>query len=175
MQFKPKSEQEIANDGLWPEQIVDFEVLEAEDTTSRNGDDMVKMKIKVFNEEGGSRTVYEYLLGTDSMQWKVRAFCAATGLLEQYETGELEAVEMEGRTGKAKLVIQKDKSGSYPDKNAIGAYIAQAEKPKAAAPSRSVAKPAERRQPGGVSWDAPRAAGGGGIDDDSIPFAACWQ
>lgn len=177
MQFKPKSEKDLAADGLWPNQIVDFEVLEAEDTESRAGDPMVKMKIKVFNEQGGTRTVYEYLLGTEKMQWKVRAFCAATGLLDQYETGVLEAVEMEGRTGKAKLIIQEDKTGQYGDKNAIGAYVAQAEKPKAA-PQRSVAKPAERRQPvaaGGVSWDAKPAehrqpGAGSAILDDEIPF-----
>lgn len=169
MRYNPKSEAELASDGLWPESIVDFEVMEAEDTTSRAGSDMVKLKVKVFNDQGASRTVYEYLVGIDSMQWKIRAFCAAVGLLEQYETGELDAVDMEGRTGKCKLIIQKDKSGSFPDKNAIGAYIAQAEKPKAAPRRAGIAQPAERRQPA-------RAAGGGvGIDDDSIPFAACWQ
>jgi hypothetical protein len=159
MRFTPKPESEVSGNGLWPEGIVDFEVMEAEETTSRNGDDMIKLKIKVFNETGGSRTVYEYLLGTDSMQWKVRAFCAATGLLDQYETGELDAIDMEGRTGKAKLVIQKDKTGQYGDKNAIGSYIAHVEKPKAAA----VRKPEVRRAQ--VARPAPQ-------DDlsDEIPF-----
>lgn len=161
MQFKPKSEKEIALNGLWPDGFYEFEVTEAEETTSQAGNDMVKLKIKVYNDEGASRTVYDYLVGTESAQFKVRGFASAVGLIDQYESGNLDAVEMEGRTGKCKLVIQKDRNGSFPDKNAIGAYVAQAEKPKAPAPSRSVAKPAERRQPAmAVSRDL----------DDEIPF-----
>ena len=125
MRFTPKSEKELASDGLWPAGTYDFEVIESDEATSASGNDMVKLKIFVFNDEGAKRTVFDYLVGTESAQFKVRGFAAAVGLLEEYESGEMDAVEMQGRTGKCKLTIQKDKSGAYPDKNGIASYVAE--------------------------------------------------
>ena len=37
MDFKPKSEREIVAELFWPRGVYDFEVVEAEETVSRNG------------------------------------------------------------------------------------------------------------------------------------------
>ena len=152
MRFAPKSENELASANLWGPGEYDFEVNAAEEATSAKGNDMVKLTVWVFNHEGQRRTVFDYLVDTEGGAYKIRHFAEATGLLPQYERGELLADDMAGRTGRCKLTVQKDKSGQYPDKNGIGDYL----KPKAGA--RPLSAPAQRK---------PVPAGD--IDDD-IPF-----
>lgn len=120
MRTTPKTEKELAEVGLWPAGTVDFEVLTAEETTSSKGNDMIKLKIKIFNDAGESKTVLDYLL--DAMPGKLRHAAEAFGLLQEYEAGGFEAIDCEGKTGKCKIKI--DKSEGYPDKNGIADYIA---------------------------------------------------
>lgn len=119
MRTTPKSEKELAEAGLWPAGTVDFEVLTAEDTTSRKGSDMIKLKVKLYNDSGASQTVFDYLL--DAMPHKLRHAAEAFGLLDEYEAGGFEAIDCEGKTGKCKIKV--DKNEGYPDKNGISDYI----------------------------------------------------
>lgn len=159
MKFTPKSEKDLANGDLLPAGTYDFEVKSAEEATSSTGNGMVKLSIWIFPESGTKRTVFDYLVGTESAQFKVRGFAAAVGLLEEYDGGEMDALDMEGKTGKCKIVIQKDKSGAYPDKNSVASYVA------APVTTGSVEKKTAR---------AAKVHGGGDLNDD-IPFSACWQ
>ena len=123
MKFQPKTEKQIAEAGLWPKGEYAFEILEAEDTTSNNtGKDMIKMKVKLFNDAGKSQNVYEYLL-PDVMEYKLRHCAEACDLLAEYEKGELEAYTLVGKTGYCKVGVSVDKTGQYPDKNSIVDYI----------------------------------------------------
>src|SRR3954449_4738454 len=107
MKLKPKTEQEVAAARLWSAGNYDFEILEAEETESRSGNDMIKMRVAVYNAEGKRRTVFDYLLDTEAMGYKVRYCAAATGNLDSYERGELQADDLVGRTGTCKLTIRK--------------------------------------------------------------------
>lgn len=156
MRTTPKSEKEIAEEGLWKPGICDFEVLEAEDTVSKNsGAEMIKLRVKIFNEDGESQTVFDYLL--DSMPGKLRHAAAAFGVLADYERGSFDAFSCIGKVGKCKVSIQKDKTGQFPDKNGIADYIVPA--PETDGP-RSTARPAA---------PARQKAPAGDIDDE-IPF-----
>jgi hypothetical protein len=140
MRFNPKSAEEVASGNLWPAGTYDFEVVGAEDAVSKaSGADMVKLTLWVFNETGGKITVFDYLVGTDKAQFKVRGFAAAVGLIEAYDAGELDPLDMEGRTGQCKLAIQKDDSGRYGDKNTVAAYIGAtpSDKPQVARPKKA--------------------------------------
>jgi hypothetical protein len=121
MRVAPKTAKEIAEDGLWPAGTYDYEILTAEDTISKKGADMIKLKVKIFNDEGQTQTIFDYLL--DAMPAKLRHAAEAFGLLDEYESGGFDAIECEGRTGKCKVAIQKDKTGAYPDRNGIADYI----------------------------------------------------
>lgn len=156
MRTTPKTAKEIAEAGLWPAGTYDYEVLTAEDTISQKGAEMIKLKVKIFNDAGQSQTVFDYLL--DAMPGKLRHAADAFGLLAEYEAGGFEAIDCEGKTGKCKVAIQIDKSGAYPDKNGIADYIP-------VVTAGSVEKKTAR---------AAKTIGGGSIDDE-IPFAACWQ
>lgn len=124
MRFQPKTEREIAEAGLLPAGEYDFEVIEAEDTQSKAGNDMVALKLSVYdNKDGATRRVDDWLVDTDGGAYKIRHFASATGLLTLYEKGSLPASEMIGRVGRCKIAIRKDKTGNYPDKNSVTDYV----------------------------------------------------
>lgn len=125
MKFKPKSEKEIAEAGLWPKGDYQFQILEAEETTSSKGNAMIKMKVKVFNDAGQSQNIFDYIVD-GSMEHKLRHLCEAAGLLAEYEQGEIEAYQLVDKTGYCKVGISKDKTGAYPDKNGITDYLVDA-------------------------------------------------
>jgi hypothetical protein len=165
MIFKPKTEHELATDDLWAPGQYDFEVREADETISKtSGADMIKLTLYVFRPDGERRTVFDYLVGTEGGQRKVRSFAQAVGLLAQYEKGELLAIDMVQRTGQLKLRVEQDKSGQFPDKNSVADYL----KPKAA--PASVAQPVSRSLRPAVEARKPVPAGAGNDLDDAIPF-----
>lgn len=122
MKFQPKTEREIAEAGLWPKGDYQFEILEAEETTSNSGNEMIKMKVKVYNDQGRSQNIFDYIVA-GVMEHKLRHLCEAAGLLAEYEQGEIEAYQLVGKTGYCKVGISKDKSGQYADRNGITDYL----------------------------------------------------
>lgn len=122
MKFAPKTEKEIAEANLWPKGTYAFEILESAEQKDKNGNDMLKLKVKVFKETGATQHIFDYVSGT-WMEFKLRHLCEACGLLNKYETGELDAFDFVGKTGYCKVGISIDKSGEYPDKNGINDYL----------------------------------------------------
>lgn len=121
MKFQPKSEKELAEANLWPKGDYSFEILESEDATDKNGNDMLKLKVKVFKDNGASQNIFDYVSGT-WMEYKLRHLAEAAGKLVDYEGGELNAYDLVGKTGWCKVGVSVDKSGQYPDKNGINDY-----------------------------------------------------
>src|SRR6185503_3485511 len=103
MKFTPTTEeqQERRTFEPFPAGEYDFTVEAADETTSqKTGNPMVKLTLHVYNTEGHKRVVFDYML--DSAAWKIKQFAASAGLLERYESGEIEAYEMVGKTGRLK-------------------------------------------------------------------------
>lgn len=131
MQFTPKTDKELQEMNLWPNGIYSFEVIEkvtlgsntfhTEDKTSKSGNEMIQLVLQVYNESGKFITVIDYLL--ESMAYKLKHSAQACGLEDDYNKGQLHASSYIGRTGFLELSIQKDKSGNYPDKNAVRDYV----------------------------------------------------
>lgn len=134
MRFDPKSEEEVAQGGLLPKGDYDFEVVTAEEGQSKAGNDMITLLLNVSNGEGDHK-VKDWLVSTDGGAYKVRHFAYAVGLGTQYERGELSANDLEGVTGKCRIVIQKSKDPQYADKNSVADYL-----PSAAAVMNAAAK-----------------------------------
>ena len=126
MEFKPQSEEEIAEAGLIKKGDYSFEILEAQDKTSKSGNQMIVVKLGVFTEEGKMRKVTDYLLPT--MAYKLRHFCDAVGLLPQYQDGSLCADDCKGRTGMVRVDVEPSQNG-FPPKNIAKDYITRPAKP----------------------------------------------
>ena len=166
--FTPKSEAALIKEDeerstLWPKGEYDFEVFNYEDTVSKkSGADMIHLELKVYNPDGGSQTIHDYLLA--SMMHKLRHACEAIGILDRFEEGTLEAQDFDGGVGKVMLKIDKAKPNSgYRDKNSVDDYVKPAARP--TAPARGAmagASSAERRE------RAPKKSQA--EIDDEIPF-----
>ena len=145
MNFDPKTEKEVSEAALAPEGEYDFDVLNAEDTVSKNLNPMIKVNIGLYIDGKVKNRVFDYLL--PAMEAKLRHFCDTVGLLSQYEAGTLEAADCIGRSGRVRIVIDPAK-GTYSAKNAVKDYVCRAAKPL-----------------GNTSQTAPDP-----VDDGDIPF-----
>lgn len=157
MQFNSRSREELARESLTPPGEYDFEIISAEETTSKKGNEMIKLKLRVFVENGEIH-VYDYLVA--GMDYKLANFCDAIGRSDDYDDGEINADNLVGCAGKLKLVIEKEQKDKdtgevkWPAKNAVKTYIAG---------KKGQEKMAERRVK-----TAPTAAVK--TDDEEIPF-----
>lgn len=153
MKFTPKTEREIAEEGLIPSGTVcDFEVLEAEDTTSKAGNDMIALKLRVWRPNGSTTMMRDWLL--PNFPAKLLAFAKATGMEDAYHAGAFSADDLIGKAGKLKVTVEN--SDQYGAQNRPGFYVAAG---KAEQPASRSAQPAQQRpQPKGLD------------DDSEIPF-----
>lgn len=126
MNFKPKTEKEIAEENNIPNGDYAFEVLNAVNDKSKKGSDMITLTLRVFVGES-SRQVTDYLL--ESMPGKLFHFCSYTGLAKQYQDGSLTADDCLGKSGYLTITTQKGKpkddgSGDFwPDRASVKDYI----------------------------------------------------
>jgi hypothetical protein len=163
MRFAPKTKEELANESLLPEGVYPFEVLDAVDTLSKAGNEMLKLKLVVFGD-GSSPHVYDYLL--EKLAYKLRHFAEACSLLAEYEAGELTAQHCLNKEGYCKLGIERQ--DGYEPRNTVKDYVPPKEPatygdPLTAVPVPPPPAPRQRPRP----QPAPQPA-----DDfsDDIPF-----
>ena len=169
MKITPKDREELEKEaderkkemnrkGLLKPGIYDGEVMRAEETTSKKkpdgsgGNKMFKLKHRIFHD-GGEIHVYDYIVSTQLE--KLCAFCDAVGLSEEYDAGDINSDDMEGRAFRAKIGIEDEKpkddgEGNWPAKNKVKDYLPKSEKDG----GRKAEKPEE-----------PPAASGDDLDD----------
>ena len=121
MKFTPKTEKEINDAGLWPNGVYAFKVMDVEERVSKAGNDMIVLKLKVYNNNGDCIHVDDYLL--ESMPRKLRHAAECCGLLPEYEAGNLIASNFDWAEGRLRLKIQRRKDGDYPDENVVADYV----------------------------------------------------
>lgn len=148
MRFAPKTEEELQTMSLLAPGIYKFQVSSAKDEISKSGNEMIKLMLGVWDENGSLHFIYDYLL--EAMGQKLRNFCEVSGLIDKYEHGEIGAEDCVNRQGFVEIIVQegkmKDNGDKYPMRNAIKNYIKKSEA------SSVVSNNLE------------------GIDDDLIPF-----
>jgi hypothetical protein len=162
--FTPKTEKQLHEETLIPAGIYPFRVLTAEDKRSKAGNDMIEVELQLFMPDGRTRSLTDWLMA--KMQFKLFHFCAYTGLAMKYDAGTLAATDCIGREGFAKIGVQADKSGQYPDRNNVADYMRDAGggmKGATVAPSAARPQPTEAQ----LSNTAPAA---GGPEPEDVPF-----
>jgi len=127
MNVTPMEEKDLPSN-LLPIGEYHIEVVTAFDKKSKSsGNDMIELKVAIWEDDRIRCYLFDYLL--DAIPAKVRHACDSFGLLDKYQSGNLESDDFIGRTGKAKIGIEKDKTGKYPDRNKIVDYCVRTAKP----------------------------------------------
>lgn len=131
MKFKPQPERETASPSrkTLPAGIYDAEVLEVVETRSNAGNDMIKIKLGVFRPQGGHDWVYDYITNTS---YRLAQLMTACGMSAQYQKGEVEADEIQGKCFKVTLKVDPAR-GDFAERNSVGRYGTATPKPTAPA------------------------------------------
>lgn len=129
MRVTPKSDDQIESEKAerlaayqpWPAgTICDYEIKEAVAATSKNGNDMIKCHIDVYNDKGEAKGIITYF-----GDWNDYHFSRINR--DRYEAGQVDPEDLLGRTGKCVLGIEKgglkDDGTRYADKNNIREFL----------------------------------------------------
>lgn len=114
----------------------DAVIISSADKVSVNsGNPMMEMVVNVFDDEGKSHEIRDYLVFTKTMMWRVIHFADSAGLLKEYENKKLCSKVAAGKRIRVKIIIEegsiipedklkgKPLGSRYPDKNKIEDYI----------------------------------------------------
>ncbi len=125
MKFTAFTEDQIRSmSGVLNPGIYDFEVANAEDTVSKNGNEMIKLTLRVFDEHGKQYTVYDYLIGNNGFGiGRIKTFCETVGLKDSYDAGELHSMNCVGRAAKVHLIMEKSNDPQYTDRLKVKTYL----------------------------------------------------
>lgn len=156
MRFSPKSEEELAESGNgkfepFPAGEYDIEVVNAADDVSKNGVDQLKLSVAIYNSAGAKRQVFEYLSSSAKAVWKIKEFADCVGMTDAYERGEMHPEDLVGRTGKARVIIERN--AQYGDRNKVAAYLSR--HPVASGMTFGPGKPAPARKHDDLNDDVP--------------------
>lgn len=135
--YKPLNEHQVmeARFNLLKDGEYDAFVTNAIWSKSSSGNVMADINVRVFDKEGVSHDIRDFLVFTDKMLWKIKHFCDSANLQKTYEDG-LFTPELANNQNVRVLVgikvgdlIPTDKLGNrpvgtcYPNKNTIIDYV----------------------------------------------------
>lgn len=120
MNYEPVYEV-VLNDGDYY-----FKIIKAAEGTTKTGKPNLKLTVNVWDDAGNKNTIYWQTLLEFS--GNIRKLAIAVGEIEKYESKELEAYHLEGKTGKC-LVISKE-DALYEKHNEIKTFYAKKEEVK---------------------------------------------
>lgn len=119
MKFEPMSDEQIAKLNLIPEGQYQFEVVDAEDKVSARGNEMIAVKLKIWDRDGKERTLMDWLM--PSFPKKLKHFCENTGLQDKYNLGNVIAEDCRHKSGCLSIMITKNQKGE--DWNTVNDYL----------------------------------------------------
>lgn len=124
----------VKNEGLLPEGAYAFVVRGIKAKISQAGNPMLEVQLGILDKDGNERSIFDYIVASRKMMFKLKHFCDALGMSAEYAEGKFDPMKCIGKKGAALVMIQKgnmkEDGTSYPDKNAIKDY-AKASKPAA--------------------------------------------
>lgn len=123
MQYPKVKEGEVEEYMLLAEGEGTFQVNVAEESTSKAGNEMIKLTLQAWDKDGQSATIFDYLVSMESMKWKIKHFFESIGMGNKYGEVDLTTEMCELKHGKCILKTQKDKEGKYKDKTVIKEYL----------------------------------------------------
>lgn len=137
-QYQVLSEQEAMAERfqLLKEGVYEAVITASSDKTSANsGNPMMDMTVTVYDREGRSHDVRDFLVFTKPMMWKIVHFADSAGLTKDYEDGKLCSEKAINKSVMVNVTVEqgseiahdklngKPAGSKYPDKNKIADYI----------------------------------------------------
>jgi len=126
MKFQPKSEEQVKR--LFDKGDYPFTVTSANEKQSRTGNPMLELDLQLEHStiKGKTGFVKAYLL-TDNpnFEFLLRHFCYSIGVGADYERGDINPKALVGKKGVARVSIEIDESGKYPDKNKVVDFLGE--------------------------------------------------
>lgn len=128
--FTPLTDEELDSKtfSLLEEGDYSFEVSKAVKKTSKAGNAMAELQLKIWDKYGKINYVFDYLIFSNVPLniKKVKHFCESTGIEDCYKKGSIPE-ELQSLCGKVKIGIgkgnEKPDGGFYPDKNIVIDYL----------------------------------------------------
>lgn len=124
----PLTEEELEKSELHESGIYDFEVLKSVSKTSKSGNPMSELTIRIWDKQGVPFNIFDYLVFSQITLniRKVKHFCEAIGHDDWYAEGKIPE-ELGGYSGRLELGYQKEKEkeggGFWPAKNVVLDYL----------------------------------------------------
>jgi hypothetical protein len=119
MNFEAMTQKEIDDNRLLPKGDYDFEVIDAWETRSSAGNDMIELQVRI-SANGHSRTLADYLLA--QRPEKLLHCTQACGIEDRYNAGQVADNDFKGKRGRLRLGVERARQG-YPPRNVIADYI----------------------------------------------------
>ena len=86
-----------------------FSVVNVEDKTSSNGNEMIVLEMQFDVGAEKPMTVFSHLVFTPKALYQIKGFCDTTGLAEKWDAETLEAEDCLGTEGFAHLIFSQPK------------------------------------------------------------------
>ena len=158
MQFNPTDAGNSSGFDLLPEGTYEIEVVEAEEQTSKKGNEMIALTLQAQHPDGYPVRIWDYLVSVAAATFKIEQFCNAAGLTEKFKAGRLLADDCRGCKVTARIEIESGRD-NYSDRNSIREYVAGG---------------AAEKQPAGIATQPAATAAAAPapkpIDEGEIPF-----
>lgn len=119
----------------------DAVITTSSDTISSNsGNQMMDMTVSVFDDNGKSHDIRDFLVFTKTMMWKVIHCANSAGLLKEYEDQNFCSEVVIGKRVRVNIAIEagsevpidrlkgRPLGSKYPDKNKIADYVKKEDK-----------------------------------------------
>lgn len=107
-----------------------FMVVEAEEKESKQGNQMLALKLKVYGEGTDDVNVWDYI--TAKMTWKLKQICLAIGMEEEFRSGDISPQQFVNRPGA--LFLDVETSEKYGSQNKVKKYVPLPKKEEAPEP-----------------------------------------
>lgn len=121
MKFTPKTDEELNAESLLAAGVYSFEVINAENKTSKSDNEMIVLTLQIFDHDGNhAQRLNDYLL--EKLAFKLKHAAEACGLLDEYQRGDLQAEWFIGKTGQVKIGVEPAK-GDYQARNSVKDYV----------------------------------------------------
>ena len=131
-----------------PGGVYAFEVIEAAEKVSQKGNPYINLKLRIFTDDGSERTAFDNIM--PQIPEKMRSFCEVCGLMDEFDSRELEAFHCNRKEGFVRFGTKL-----YNDRPQVESYLAKNPHAANAPPTKPASVPA-----------GPSAL----ADDPDIPF-----